>query len=171
MKRLFAWLGLCAALTPRAALAADCSKVAYEPVPGSPGRMAGEQALTGFARLYGATGAAEREVLPALRAASDDESAEVLHLRFTSIFGASRELMVAKQHHVGCPRLIRSDYDLHAGTFGIGLRHGPLSAYYVTSTVMGVQAGPIERTLGPPAALDHHWLLRVRRAFHRPLGL
>lgn len=79
--------------------------------------------------------------------------------------------MVAKQHHVGCPRLIRSDYDLHAGTFGIGLRHGPLSAYYVTSTVMGVQAGPIERTLGPPAALDHHWLLRVRRAFHRPLGL
>lgn len=163
MKRWLIILSLCLGLVPRLA-EANCTTQAYEPFLGSPGRATGQQALAGFSRLYGATGAAEREVLPHLRAADEGDSAELLHLRWTSLFGASRELMVAEQSRAGCPDLIRSDYDLHAGTFGIGLRQGPLSAYYVTSTVMGVQSGVVERTLGPPTA----WIPPGYYAFAAP---
>jgi hypothetical protein len=118
---------------------AQCS---YVPVQGSAGEAVTQQALQGFSRLYGATGAAEREVLPTLRLGKPDDFVFLAHMRWTSVFGAARYLLVPEQAgNSDCAPLMRSDYDLHAGTFGMAFRKGPVSVFYLTSTIVGTQGG------------------------------
>ncbi len=138
MRQRFAALVAGAALLLAGARAqAQCDS--YVPLENSAGEAATQQALQGFARLYGATGAAEREVLPTLRLGEDDETVALMHLRWTSIFGAAEYLLVPEIPSSGCAPLKRSDYDLHAGTFGLGMRFGPVSLFYLTSTIVGYQ--------------------------------
>lgn len=139
------------------AYAQDCESRPYVPVAGSAGEAVTRQALSGFAKLYGATGAAESEVLPMLRASGESPASEqdgvlLFHIRWTSMFGAARQLLVAEQPSGDCPSMLRSDYDLHAGTFGLGLRHGPVSVFYLTSTIVGAPSGIGSRVLMPPFA-------------------
>ena len=135
MKRALIALG---ALLFSAHAEAQCDS--YVPLPNSAGNAVTQHALQGFARLYGATGAAEREVLPTLRLGEQD-TVLVAHLRWTSIFGAAEYLLVPEIASSDCAPLKRSDYDLHAGTFGMGLRTGPVSLFYLTSTIVGTQGG------------------------------
>jgi hypothetical protein len=117
---------------------AQCS---YVPLAGSAGEAVTQQALQGFSRLYGATGAAEREVLPTLRLGKPEDTVGLVHMRWTSVFGAARYLLVPEQAAANCAPLVRSDYDLHAGTFGLAFRTGPVSVFYLTSTIVGTQGG------------------------------